>query len=872
MAMVLDLRVLVSRLAPSLRHSLERAVARAASRGHPTVEVEHWIAELVDSDRDFQTLLATLDLSERIVADELASALNRLRLGPGGAPALSPRLIAWIEAAWLAASLRFGRNSIGHADLLVAIASDVSIGAYVREAAPSLRFDEAKAAAQAAAMPADGAPGDGAVRAPSAGEHLSAYAVDLTAQARAGRIDPVVGREAELRQVIDILMRRRQNNPILTGEAGVGKTAIVEALAQRVADGDVPVPLRGVEVHALDLGLLQAGAAVKGEFERRLKGVIEGIAHAPRPVILFVDEAHTLIGAGNVAGQGDAANLLKPALARGELRTIAATTWSEYKRYFERDAALTRRFQVVKVGEPTEETAVRMLRGLLPALEAHHAVRIRDEALREAVRLSSRYIPARQLPDKAVSLIDTAAASVAISRSSKPPAIADLERDRELLAAERAAIARELTIDRGGRLETLDERVRAIDERLAALMSRLETERRLIAEADAAESDGDAVGLAAAEQRLAAVQAEHPLVHRLVDRDAVAAVASRWTGIPLGRLIRDSVGTTLSLQERLGQRIVGQEPALALIAAAIKTSTAKLADPRKPAAVLLMVGASGVGKTETAHALAELLYGGAHHLTTINMSEFKEEHKVSMLVGSPPGYVGFGEGGVLTEAVRRRPYGVLLLDEMEKAHPGVQDVFYQVFDKGTLRDGEGRDIDFRHTTIIMASNAASETLSAMGADPATIPDAASLADLVRPELLRHFRPAFLGRVTVVPYLPLNESVLRDIARLQLDGVVDRLLDAHRMELVVEAEVENHIVARCLATDIGARAIEGVLNREILPLISTAVLQHALQQKAPVRLVVSCGRDGRFCLEAESVGGTRASAEALACAEPVVNSI
>jgi type VI secretion system protein VasG len=864
---VLDLRILVDRLGPHLRPSLERAVARAAARSHPAVEVEHWLAELVESDRDFQALLAMLGLSERVLADELARASGRLKLGAGGAPALSRRLISWIEEAWLTASLRFGRNTICHADLIVAIAADGSVGAYVREAAPSLRFDESKAIAQAAAAPMPELPAEAPVR--SANANLAAYAIDLTAEARAGRIDPVIGRDDELRQVIDVLMRRRQNNPILTGEAGVGKTAIVEALAQRVADGDVPAPLREVEIHALDLGLLQAGAGVKGEFERRLKGVIDEIRSSVRPVILFVDEAHTLIGAGNAAGQGDAANLLKPALARGELRTIAATTWSEYKRYFERDAALTRRFQVVKVNEPAEDVTVRMLRGLLPRLEAHHDVRIRDGALREAVRLSSRYIPARQLPDKAVSLIDTAAASVAISRSTSPPAVTDLEREHGLLVAERAVIAAEPGAD-SDILAELDERIVAAKTRLAALMSRLEKERSIIAEADAAESRQDSEALAAAERELAAVQGEHPMIHRVVDRDAVAAVAARWTGIPVGRLMRSSVEITLSLEQRLGQRIIGQDAALAQIGAAMKTASAKLADPRKPTAVFLMVGTSGVGKTETAHALAELLYGGAHHLTTINMSEFKEEHKVSMLVGSPPGYVGFGEGGVLTEAVRRRPYGVLLLDEMEKAHPGVQEIFYQVFDKGTLRDGEGRDIDFRHTTIIMTANAGTETLSALAADPATMPEASALADLVRPELLRHFRPAFLGRLTIVPYLPLGAAELRDIARLQLGAVIDRLFDAHRIELSVEPAVEERIVARSLAADIGARAIEGILNREILPLLSTFVLERVLGQGVPRRLFLTSGHDG-FRIEAELAGRTRASARAPAHAEAAVDS-
>jgi type VI secretion system protein VasG len=598
--------------------------------------------------------------------------------------------------------------------------------------------------------------------------------------------------------------------------------------------------------------------------------VIDEIKASVRPVVLFVDEAHTLIGAGNMPGQGDAANLLKPALARGELRTIAATTWSEYKRYFERDAALTRRFQVVKVNEPSEEVAVRMLRGLLPRLEAHHNVRIRDSALHAAVRLSCRYIPARQLPDKAVSLIDTAAASVAISRSTTPPAVSDLEQERDLLVAERAVVAAEPTAD-NDILAALDERIAAAGTRLAALVSRLEKERSIIADADAAESLQDSEALASAERELATVQGEHPMIYRVVDRDAVAAVAARWTGIPVGRLMRSSVEVTLSLEQRLGQRIIGQDAALAQIGAAMKTASAKLADPRKPTAVFLMVGTSGVGKTETAHALAELLYGGAHHLTTINMSEFKEEHKVSMLVGSPPGYVGFGEGGVLTEAVRRRPYGVVLLDEMEKAHPGVQEIFYQVFDKGMLRDGEGRDIDFRHTTIIMTANAGAETLSALASDPTTMPEASALADLLRPELLRHFRPAFLGRLTIVPFQPLGAAAMRDIARLQLGAVVDRLFDAHRIELVVEPAVEERIVARSLAADIGARAIEGILNREILLPISTFVLERALGQGIPRRLFLTSGHDDRFCVEAEPAGHTRASAGAIARAGAAVDS-
>ncbi|WP_048428116.1 type VI secretion system ATPase TssH [Methylobacterium indicum] len=847
-----DLHVVVGRLDPGLRRALERAVGLAVAREHGTVEVEHWLLALTEKGEPLGALLRSAGSPPESVRAELTGALDRMRRGAAAAPSLSRGTLGWIEEAWLTASLRFGRDAVAPVDLALALTTSTALRAALREAAPSLRLDPAALAVQAAEVPAPApaAPGEAAVPGGAPDPEVERYTRDLTAEARAGRIDPVIGREAELRQVIDVLLRRRQNNPILTGEAGVGKTAVVEALALRIAEGRVPEPLRNATLRALDLGLLQAGAGVKGEFERRLTAVIAACRTASVPVILFIDEAHTLIGAGNQAGGSDAANLLKPALARGELRAIAATTWSEYKRHIERDPALTRRFQVVTVAEPDEATGARMLRGLVPALEAHHGVVIRDEAVVEAVRLSARYLPARQLPDKAVSVLDTAAAAVAIGRQAEPAAVEDLRAEAAGLAAERAALAREAGTD-PGRLADLDARLAATEERLSALRDRLGHERGLIAEIDALASSGEPARPEARERlavlrgELARLQGEAALVHPEVDRAAVAAVIARWTGIPVGRLVRDTARAARDLEERLRTRVTGQDEALATIAAAIRTAGAGLADPRKPPGVFLMVGTSGVGKTETALALAEALHGGEASLTVVNMSEFKEEHKVSSLVGAPPGYVGFGEGGVLTEAVRRRPYGILLLDEVEKAHPSVQDVFYQVFDKGSLRDGEGRDVDFRNTTILLTANAGSDTLAALGADPETMPEGEALVEAIRPELLRHFKPAFLGRVTIVPYRPLSPEVLARIARLQLERVRARMDAAHGADLTWDPAVEDALVARCLAADIGARAIDGTLTREVLPALSNLVLARALDGAAVPPVAFTVTRDGRF---------------------------
>ncbi|WP_287992158.1 type VI secretion system ATPase TssH, partial [Acidiphilium sp.] len=634
--------------------------------------------------------------------------------------------------------------------------------------------------------------------------------------------------------------------------------AVVEGFAQRIADGDVPPPLKNVLLRTLDLGLLQAGAGIKGEFENRLKSVIDETKGSPKPIVLFIDEAHTLIGAGGQAGQNDAANLLKPALARGELRTIAATTWAEYKKYFERDAALTRRFQVVKVEEPSEAMATAMIRGLVGTLEKHHKVRILDEAVSEAVRLSARYIPSRQLPDKAISLIDTACARVGMSQATEPAPIEDRRRRIDLIDTETGILRREMASggDHAAReAELIEERARLVAE-LAELEARFATEKQLAGEIaelrtrledDANAEDKDALRASLAEKTAAlkASQGENPLIFPVVDGQAVAEIVESWTGIPAGRMQSDEINTVLKLKEAMEQRIVGQPHALEAVAQAIRTSRAKLTDPRKPIGVFMMVGTSGTGKTETALTLANLLYGGEQNMTTINMTEFKEEHKVSLLMGSPPGYVGYGEGGVLTEAVRRRPYSVVLLDEMEKAHPGVQDVFFQVFDKGNMKDGEGRDIDFKNTIIIMTSNAGTDLIEKLFADPETAPDAAALAEALRPELLKYFKPAFLGRVTIVPYFPLSDEVIRQIVVLQLNKIAKRVREGYKAEFTYEPALVETIAARCKESASGARNVENILSRTLLPELSAEVLARLAEGEMISRVTVGTSEDGMF---------------------------
>jgi type VI secretion system protein VasG len=797
---------------------------------------------------------------------DLNRSLERMKTGNARAPALSPDIVDMVKQGWLLASVEQGANRVRSGHLLWALLADDMLARRAREASGHLAqippdtlkseylticantAEAAQATSQAVGSEAAGT-GSGEVR-PGGSGALDQFTIDLTAQAKAGKIDPILGRDFEIRQMVDILTRRRQNNPILTGEAGVGKTAVVEGLALRIAAGDVPPALRDVTLRTLDLGLLQAGAGVKGEFENRLKSVIEETKASPKPIILFIDEAHTLIGAGGAAGQNDAANLLKPALARGELRTIAATTWAEYKKYFEKDAALTRRFQTVKVEEPSEKVATAMIRGLVSILELHHKVRILDEAVSEAVRLSARYIPARQLPDKAVSLIDTACARVAMSQNAIPAPIDDRQRRIGLIDTELKIVEREMSsgADHTARRDELTaERLHVSDE-LAALQKRWEEERAIVTEIDAvrgsidaalaaksgaagsagngaAGNDGqaDRAKLAELSTRLRALQGEQPLIFPVVDGQAIAEIVEGWTGIPARRMQSDEIRTVLNLRESMERRVIGQSHAMEAVAQAIRTSRAGLTDPRRPIGVFLLVGTSGVGKTETALSLAQLLYGGEQNVTTINMSEFKEEHKVSLLMGSPPGYVGYGEGGVLTEAVRRRPYSVVLLDEMEKAHSGVQDVFFSVFDKGNMKDGEGRDIDFKNTVIIMTSNAGTDLITKLFADPETAPDAAGLAEALRPELAKYFKPAFLGRVTLVPYFPLSDAIIRQIVVMQLERIRARVFESYRATFDWVPELVDMIASRCTESSSGARNVENILTRTLLPELSGEVL-------------------------------------------------
>lgn len=872
---LINLRSLVARCNTTCHKALEAAAGLTLSRSNYNVEVEHVLLALLDRPgADVLEILRHFGVDPGRVAAELTRALDRMRTGNARAPALSPEVVDLFKQAWLLASVEYGVSRVRSGHVLLALLSDEALARHARDASPLLaglgaerlagEFAVAIAGsnedAGAAAEPAPSAAG--APAAASGTGALAQFTIDLTERARAGKIDPVLGRDAEIRQAIDILTRRRQNNPILTGEAGVGKTAVVEGLAARLASGDVPPALANVALLTLDLGLLQAGAGIKGEFENRLKSVIDEVKASPRPIILFIDEAHTLIGAGGQQGQNDAANLLKPALARGELRTIAATTWAEYKKYFEKDAALTRRFQVVRVEEPAEPVAVAMIRGLVGTLETHHGVHILDEAVHEAVRLSARFIPARQLPDKAVSLIDTACARVAMSQAAVPAPIEDRRRRVEQIDTELAILAREEAAgaDHAERRAVLDAERGAAEMELAALDARWAQEKALVAEytelrratetAEGEARDAPKARLVETAARLTALQGEQPLVFPVVDGQAVAEVVQTWTGIPTGRMRSDEIRSVMSLRESMEQRIIGQSHALEAIAQAIRVSRAKLTDPRKPIGVFMMVGTSGTGKTETALALADLLYGGEQNLTVINMTEFKEEHKVSLLMGSPPGYVGYGEGGILTEAVRRRPYSVVLLDEMEKAHPGVQDVFYQVFDKGTMKDGEGRDIDFRNTVIIMTSNQGSDLITQVFADPETAPEPPALAEALRPELLKCFKPAFLGRVTLVPYLPLSDSVIRGIVELQLGRIGARVRDSYHASFRWDPALVGAIAARCTESGSGARNIDHILSRTLLPELSGQLLGRMADGARVSSVTVGLDQAGYFCYSIE----------------------
>ncbi|HEX8609702.1 MAG TPA: type VI secretion system ATPase TssH [Telluria sp.] len=820
-----DIRALLARLTPACTRAMDRAADLCVRHTHFNVEVEHLLAALIDTGApELTLLLAHFGVDAVLVRTQAQARLDGFKRGNGATPALSPDIVGLLRDAWPHA------GKIHSGALLLAM---LEHGALRQTVPQLLTITPDRLQADMHGLLA------GSEELTGAAPALDLYTVDLTAQARAGRIDPVRGRNAEIRQIIDILLRRRQNNPILTGEAGVGKTAVVEGFALRIAEGRVPAVLADVRICALDLALLQAGAGVRGEFEQRLKAVIAEVRAAAAPVILFIDEAHQLIGAGGSEGQGDAANLLKPALARGELRTIAATTWAEYKKHVERDPALARRFQVVKVEEPTPEAAIGMLRAIVPTLERHHQVEILDEAVRDAVRLSQRYIAGRQLPDKAVSVLDTACARVAIGLAGAPPQLEAIEYDI-VLATEALDLLRQQIARGEGDCADIDRKAGALARltaRHAGLQGKLADERSAVDEilllrrsiaACVGGNPGDDPGdMAAQLQRLQkgleAIRDDEPLVPLFVDSAMVARVVSAWTGIPVGKMLADEVHTVLQLHERLCERVVGQDQALDAIARRVRTFRAGLDDPVKPVGVFMLVGPSGVGKTETACALADMLYGGERNMIVINMSEFQEAHSVSGLKGAPPGYVGYGKGGVLTEAVRRRPYCVLLLDEMEKAHPDVLELFFQVFDKGTMDDGEGVTIDFRHTLILLTSNAAQEVISAAcrhGDKPA--PDA--LVALLRPALLRQFSPAFLGRVVLVPYYPLDDAALGVIADMKLAKLAERFAASHNARFSWDDAVTAAITARCTQADSGARDIDFILTQSVLPQLSGQVLE------------------------------------------------
>lgn len=848
----INLKALIQKLNPICQQSLEAAAGACLSASHYNVEIEHWLLKLLASTQnDIALILAHYAIDHDKLVQDLNKNLTHLKTGNAQAPALSQRLIELIREALVVANLEYGAEQIRSAFLLYALLNESGLNRLFSQL--SSQFDHINLATLRTELPeiiansVENAPATQAQTPTVAGKGsktpaLDQYTIDLTRLARDGKIDPVIGREDEIRQVIDILTRRRQNNPILTGEPGVGKTAVVEGFALRVAQKQVPPALQQVSVHTLDLGLLQAGAGIKGEFENRLKSVIQEVKSSPHPIVLFIDEAHTLVGAGAEAGQGDAANLLKPALARGELRTIAATTWAEYKKYFEQDAALTRRFQVVKVEEPTLEVAINMLRGLVAHLEQHHQVRVLDEAVVAAVRLSTRYIAQRQLPDKAISVLDTACARLAIRESAHAPALEDYQHKLADLTTEIAVLQREQVSGalHDARLQILLATQTDCQQRLQELQTRWQQEKKCVSEvrkirtqleAMAPETSAAKIKLQTKLKKLHAqlkkLQGEQPLLQDCVDAQSIAEVIAAWTGIPLGRMVADEINTVLQLEQHLQKRIVGQTHALKTIAQSIHTARAQLTDPKKPIGTFLFVGPSGVGKTETAIALAELLYGGAQNMAVINLSEFKEEHKVSLLLGSPPGYVGYGEGGILTEAVRRRPYSLVLLDEVEKAHAGVQDIFYQVFDKGMLRDGQGRDINFKNTVIILTSNVGGELLTKLCADPDTMPDLEALNAAIRPELLKVFKPAFLGRVTVVPYLPLSDVLMQQIIRLQLGHIQARVTENYAAKLTFDASVVAYIAERCQEVQTGARTIDHLLTRSLLPDLSA----HFLSQLA-----------------------------------------
>ncbi len=877
--MAINLRALVARLNTTCRGAMEGAAGLCLSRTHYDVEIEHLLLKLLEVDNsDIRRILRQFDVAPERLEKELGQILAGFKTGNTRTPALSGHIPELLEQAWTYASIEFGETRIRSGHLLVALVAvpelrrlvpakslaDINVETLQKnfhalvessvEAREARSFGEGDGSPMAAATGV----GDGSGK-PSATPNLDKFCSNLTLRAREGKLDTVLGRDEEIRQMVDILTRRRQNSPILTGEPGVGKTAVVEGLAARIAAGDVPPILKNVELLSLDLGMLQAGASVKGEFEARLKGVIDEVKASAKPIIMFIDEAHTLIGAGGAAGQNDAANLLKPALARGELRTIAATTWGEYRKYFEKDAALTRRFQVVKVDEPDEARAVSMLRGVAKAMAKHHQVRVLDEAVTEAVKLSARYIVGRQLPDKAVSVLDTACARIGIGLNSIPASVEDSRKRLEILATEREQLAKEASggSDHAKRLAEIDAETTELKTSLEALETRWKQELELVGQihakldevealaADAPERAGLVSELNTLRANLKSLQGQAPMVNALVDANTAAQIIAAWTGIPLGKMVADEIQNVLKLREQLEERVIGQSHALDAIAQRVRTSRANLEDPNKPKGVFLLVGTSGVGKTETAIALADILYGGERNMITINMSEYQEAHTVSSLKGSPPGYVGYGEGGVLTEAVRRRPYSVVLLDEIEKAHPDVLELFFQVFDKGVMEDGEGREIDFKNTIIILTSNAGTDLIMRACAGDGEVPTVEALGDILRPELQDHFKPAFIGRTTVIPFYPLRDVNMKKIVRLKLNKIVKRIAANHGACFSYDDHLVDTIAARCTEVDSGARNIDNILSGSLLPEVAGEVLERMSRSEPVQEIRASVGEDGRF---------------------------
>lgn len=915
---------LFGKLNPVLYKAIESATVFAKLRGNPIVDVSHWLYQIVLlDDSDLHHIGRHYGVDGGKLANDILQRLEQLPSGALAIEDLSGDIDLAVERAWINASLVFGRTVIRSGNLLLALLNHPQLREVtlqlsrewaridvddLQENLPAITAQSPEASLDTTISTLGEATGPGEVSgamAPAAlgkREALNRYTQDLTERARKGELDTITGRDGEIRQIIDILMRRRQNNPILTGEAGVGKTAVVEGFALRIANGDVPPALQGVQLRVLDIGLLQAGASMKGEFEQRLRQLIEEVQHSEQPIILFIDEVHTLIGAGGAAGTGDAANLLKPMLARGSLRTIGATTWSEYKKYIEKDPALTRRFQVVQVGEPDEEQATAMLRGIAAALQEHHGVRVLDSALRAAVSLSHRYIPARQLPDKAVALLDTAAARVAVSQHTTPARLEDCLRkigtlDHELQMLQKEEIQGIANRERIAELQNL---LAQSKQEADVLQSRWAREKELIGQiislrdklAESLQHSQDPESgdmpdsqekilvtedkdnsapqplpsdllaqVQELERQLQAIRGEESLIFSAVDEQVVAAVVADWTGIPVGRMLRNEAQAVLNLADNLERRVIGQRDGLETIARRIQTARAKLDNPAKPIGVFMLCGPSGVGKTETALALAEFLYGGEQNLITINMSEFQEAHTVSTLKGAPPGYVGYGEGGVLTEAVRRRPYSVVLLDEVEKAHPDVHEIFFQVFDKGRMEDGEGREIDFRNTVIILTSNAGTDIINALCGDPDLIPDAQKINEALSKPLMEIFPPALLGRLITVPYLPLSQETLVNIVKLQFERIRQRIAASHAAKFSYDDDAIQEVISRCNATDTGGRMIDAVLTNTVLPEISRRYLQGVMQGEILRRInLKASGGNFIYQFEIEPAGQDKSNAK------------